>query len=414
MMSKKSVLFILGNYYPEPTGIGRFNNEMIDWMADHSYECVVVTTYPYYPHWKVQKPYSRKKWWYAKEIKKTANNNSITIYRCPHFIPAEITGKSRVISDFTFFVAVFFRLILKLGQKFDYVMNVSPPLAPGLLAVWYKRLKKAKMIYHVQDLQAEAAKELHIVDSKKFIDFILRLERHIIEQADVVSSISKGMALKVRQKTSKPVTLFPNWTDTNAFYPLPNRSSIKQEYGFSAADKIILYSGAIGEKQGLDIILNVAEKFMGRPENKFIICGTGPYKLKLELSAKAKNLSNVIFMPLQSEEKLNRFLNMADVHLVVQKAGIADLMMPSKLANIMAVGGLPLVTVNGVSELYLLLKNNCLAVLAKPENEKDILEKMEACLALQYTHIGQNARAYAEQFLSADAVLPRYVNAVFN
>ena len=160
MVSKNKILFILGNYYPEPTGIGRYNNEMIDWLADHEFACSVITTYPYYPHWKVQQPYSGRKWWYAKEIKETMKGNKITVYRCPHFIPSNITGKNRVLSDFTFFIAVFFRLIFLLGKKFDYVMNVSPPLAPGLLAVWYKNIKKAKFIYHVQDLQAEAAKEL--------------------------------------------------------------------------------------------------------------------------------------------------------------------------------------------------------------------------------------------------------------
>ena len=179
-------------------------------------------------------------------------------------------------------------------------------------------------------------------------------------------------------------------------------------------DKIILYSGAIGEKQGLEIIVNVAEHFINKPENKFIICGTGPYKVKLEQKVKAKKLNNIFFMPLQPEEDLNRFLNMADLHLVIQKAGIADLMMPSKLANIMAVGGLALVTVNGNSDLYNMLKNRCLTILAKPENESDILAKIESGLTLEHNITEQNARAYAEKHLSAEAVLSQYASEVFN
>ena len=63
-------------------------------------------------------------------------------------------------------------------------------------------------------------KSLNIIRSKRFIGFILNLERHIIKEADVLSSISKGMAYKVNQKTDKPVINFPNWTDINTFYPL--------------------------------------------------------------------------------------------------------------------------------------------------------------------------------------------------
>jgi len=414
MPLKNRILLIAGNYYPEPTGIGRFNNEMIDWLADNGFDCTVITTYPYYPHWQVQPPYSKKRWWYKKEIKQTSQKNNITVYRCPHFIPSNITGKTRVISDFTFFIAVFFRLLFMLGKKFDYVMNVSPPVAPGLLAVWYKKIKKARFLYHVQDLQAEAARELNIIKSKGFIDFILKIENYIMGEADVISAVSTGMVDKMQQKTNKTVILFPNWTNTNNFYPLKGKHRLKEEYGFSASDKVILYSGAIGEKQGLEIILHVARYFSKKQHYKFVVCGTGPYKTKLEKTAQAQKLKNIFFLPLQPEESLNKFLNMADMHLIAQKAGITDLMMPSKLTNILAVGGLALVTANGNSALYNMVKNNCIAIHAKPENQQHILNAIEAGLTSDHTHIKANARVYAEKYLSAETVLAEYKNIAFN
>ncbi len=94
MHSQKSILLIAGNYFPEPTGIGRYNKEMTDWLVDNGFSCTVITTYPYYPHWKIQPPYHKKNWRYQKENIQTKNGNTITVYRCPHFVPKKCYGKN--------------------------------------------------------------------------------------------------------------------------------------------------------------------------------------------------------------------------------------------------------------------------------------------------------------------------------
>jgi colanic acid biosynthesis glycosyl transferase WcaI len=278
----------------------------------------------------------------------------------------------------------------------------------------YKRLKKAKFVYHIQDLQADAARELHLIRSKKLLGYILKLENKIIWQADVVSTISRGMAAKLKEKTKRQVIIFPNWTDTKLFYPINRKSMLKELYGFKATDKVILYSGAIGEKQGLELMLHIARHFEAKENYRFVIAGTGPYKQKLEAAAKTQGLHNVCFLPLQPEEDLNHFLNMADLHLIMQKAGITDLMMPSKLTNILAVGGLALVTANGTSSLYTMVKNHGIALSAKPENQQNILDKIETALTAPHENIKKNARLFAEQNLSSDAVLAEYAKLAFN
>lgn len=50
------------------------------------------------------------------------------------------------------------------------------------------------------------------------------------------------------------------------------------------------------------------------------------------------------FFPLQSYDALPALLKMGDCHLVVQKRGAADAVLPSKLTNILAVGGNAVIT----------------------------------------------------------------------
>lgn len=399
----KKILLIGGNYSPELTGIGRYNGEMMDWLAQNGYECTVVTTYPYYPQWKITPEYKKKSWWYTREKKGT-----IDVHRCPHYVPKKPGGLKRMMLDLTFSITGFFKIIqLAFGPKRDLVMVVSPPFVPGFLGVLYKKLRSTPLAVHIQDLQIEAARDLQMVRSKRMIRILFSMESFILKRADHISSISNGMVRKVREKTKKETLFFPNWSDTAKFYPL-HEKGLKQRFGLAETDKVVLYSGAIGEKQGLDIILKVAQMLKGLPDLKFIICGTGPYKADLEEMAERMNVKNILFMPLQPTELLNQFLNMADIHLVVQKADASDLVMPSKLTNILAVGGLAIVTANPGNSLYDEVSSRRIGLLAEAENPEALAGSIRAGLTEDSSAYKERARAYAEDFLSIDKVMRRF------
>ena len=90
---KKRLLLISYNFYPEPTGIGKYNGEMISWFVSKGYDCTVITSYPYYPYWKVQEPYYKKRFWYTiEESVDSKSGGSLRIYRCPQYVPAKPSG----------------------------------------------------------------------------------------------------------------------------------------------------------------------------------------------------------------------------------------------------------------------------------------------------------------------------------
>jgi colanic acid biosynthesis glycosyl transferase WcaI len=403
----KRILLLGGNFSPEQTGIGKYNGEMIQWFAEHGYECTVITTAPYYPQWEAQAPYSNRH--YSREILIT-KGNPIEVYRCPHYVPACPDGKKRILSDLTFSITSFFALLRVLGRKkFDHVITVAPPFFLGFHALVYKLFRGARFVYHIQDLQIEAARDLGMIKSKKFLNFSFRMEKYILNRADAISTISAGMLNKVKEKAGKDIIYFPNWADTCFFHPLPESHELKKARGFLPTDKIILYSGAIGEKQGLECILNSAKTFQSRKELKFVICGSGPYKEKLQQKALEEKLDNVHFIPLQPQHSFNAFLNMADVHLVIQKKHAGDLVMPSKLTTILAVGGLALVTAGRGTSLYDTICTNGIGLLAEPEDQAKFNEALIHAVEGDHSVLRCNARKYAEVVLSIDKVLSRFV-----
>jgi colanic acid biosynthesis glycosyl transferase WcaI len=404
----KRILLISYNFAPELTGIGKYNGEMMDWFARKGYDCSVLTGYPYYPDWKVQTGYRRRRFLFSSERPMIAGSGKLTIYRCPLYIPASPSGVKRMLLDASFFLSAFMRLAtLIVGEKYDYVLVVSPPFHLGLLGLLYRYIRGAKLIYHVQDIQIEAARDLNLIRSTFVINIMLYLERQILRRADIASSISTGMVQKVRTKRGDSTVLFPNWTDTTCLFPMRS-DHLRSEFGFVKEDIVVLYSGAIGEKQGLESLLVTA--FANRHDThlKFVICGNGPYKVKLQGLAGHLGLTNVLFLPLQPLNTFNQFLNIADIHVVLQKASAADLVMPSKLAAILAVGGLALITAERGTSLHSLVREHQMGYLIDPEDQDALNDSIVQLSTGNYEYMRKNARKYAEDFLSKDRVLMKF------
>lgn len=407
---KKRFLLIGHNFSPEPTGIGKYSGDMMDWLAKSGHDCTVVTTFPYYPYWRVQHPYKNR--WYKKEVKVYPESNStLSVYRCPSYIPAHPTGKKRMVQDLSFWASMFW-VVLKLilfNKKNDYVITVAPPFHLGYLAWFYTKIKGGKLIYHIQDLQIEAAQELKILSNEKMFNWLYAAERRILKGSDFVSSISDGMIRKIKLKADRDVLFFPNWVDTSYFYPVENSRALKAKWGYNPNQLICLYSGSIGEKQGLENIIYSAEILKDDPLIKFIICGTGPYKEKLEQLVTLRGLTNVDFLPLQDREVFNDFLNMADIHLVIQKGNASDLVMPSKLTTILSVGKVCIVTASPSTSLYELVDQHNVGFIVKPDDFKELAKTIEDLSQKDLTLQRTNARNYAMRYLNIDNVMSKFV-----
>lgn len=405
---RKRLLLITGNFFPELNGIGKYNGEMVRWLAAQGYECTVITTYPYYPQWEVQAPYTPRQYRYTRE---QWMDIGVTIYRCPQYIPASPSGARRVMQDASFFFSSGWKLLqVMFSRKFDLVMTVSPSFQLGLLGSLYKQVHGARFIYHIQDLQIEAARNLNMIRSPWLIRRMFQVERFILKQADIITSISEGMIRRIKDKAAKEVVSFPNWVDLQRFYPVAGRNTIKARYGFSENDHVILYSGALGEKQGLESIIYAADALRERRPVKFLICGSGPYGDKLKALAGKLGLSNVIFLPLQPLEQFNDFLNMADVHLVIQKNDASDLVMPSKLTTIMAVGGIAIITANPGTSLYDLVKQHQIGLLINAEDQAALTAAISKTVTEDLSVLGKNARAYAASCLSVEEIMTRFAS----
>jgi len=405
--SRKKELIVYGiNFAPELTGIGKYTSDMVDWLVENNIKCTVVTSFPYYPYWQIQKPY--KGLFYKKEV---SNNGLLTIYRCPMYVPRKASGFKRILHEASFLISsffIFFYLLFK--PKISNIFCVAPPFHLGLVAIFYKFFKGATITYHVQDLQIEAAKNLRMIKGKVLLTVFSKIESYIFKNVDEISSISKNMISKLVIQSNKQVIFFPNWVDNKAFYPLQNTKLNRKNWGFTENDKIVLYSGSIGEKQGLNQLVELAQYYQSNEKIKFIVASSGSYSIKLQNEVNELKIKNIYFLPLQPKEVYNEFLNIADVHLILQRKNAADLVMPSKLTTLMAIGGLTIIGSEKGTELYELINNNKLGILVEPENLSELKTEIEKSLYHNYDEIKINARSFAIKALDKEIILNKFIN----
>lgn len=394
------------NYAPELTGIGKYTGEVAEWLAAHGHSVEVITAMPYYPEWKVNESYQGKRWF-------TEEFNGVKVRRCPLYVPKEVNAKTRILHDFSFLMSIlpwWFGSIFR--KKANWVICVSPPFHLGILPLLYSKLRGVKMLTHIQDLQVDAAKDLGMIKNPSLLKIMFALERFILKNSTLVSTLTRGMQNKVEAKNipSSKIIQLPNWVDFSRVYPLPKEESLRAAFGIPAEDKVILYSGNLGEKQGLEVLIDIAKDYKAEKNIHFIITGAGAGKAKLQKLAAENELEQMQFHPLQPLEKLSALLATADVHLVLQKKSASDLVMPSKLTNILAAGGVSIITAEAGTSLYEVTDDNNFGILCEPESKEALKEAIEKGLNSDLSTYKKNALAYAKQHLHKDEILTRFVN----
>jgi colanic acid biosynthesis glycosyl transferase WcaI len=190
-----------------------------------------------------------------------------------------------------------------------------------------------------------------------------------------------------------------------------------EELSIPLNKKIVFYSGSIGEKQGLELLFDVAELAnKNMPDVLFLFAGDGPYTNKLKELSKIRGLKNVKFIPLQQWNVYRQIIDISTINLVIQRRSASDLVMPSKLLSILGSGALALVTADQNTSLYSFITENDLAVAVVPEDFKEIylaIERIVECkspnITLEIDRIRLNALNYAENFLSKSATINQFL-----
>ncbi|MCS3935209.1 glycosyltransferase involved in cell wall biosynthesis [Salinibacter ruber] len=295
-------------------------------------------------------------------------------------------------------------------EEYDVVLASSPPLFVGVSGWLAAQLKGAKFVFDVRDLWPDLAVAMNELDGPLKIWLAKRLEHFIYHRADAVTAVTNGFCETIQSVTGPetPVQRVMNGTEPEVFQRDEAGRRLRKESGFD--DRfVVTYAGNIGICQGLDHILEAAERLeKDRKEVLFRFVGSGPVKDKLQQEAERRSLDNVEFHRRVSLDEAAAHMAAADALLVpLADHEIYRSFIPSKLFDSMAAGRPVLLSVDG--EARSILEDAEAGRYYPAEHGQELannirwmLDHPEAC-----TEMGENGRAYAQSHCTRETQAKR-------
>lgn len=333
------------NYWPEETGIAVFSTGRCEYLAERGHAVTMLTGLPYYPRWRVDPAYRGRL--FPRE-----RRNGVDIARSYLYVPRRVTTLRRMIHEASFVASSCLRALA--GARPDLLITVSPPLGLALSSVLLQRRWGIPYVFHVPDLQPDAAVDLGMLPSGPLVRALYAVERLAYRRAALVTTLTHAMQRRIIDKGIPPerVTLSPDWADPGLF-------ALPVEGGGAAARRtlglegrfIVLHAGNMGVKQGLDVVLDAALRTRDRADVVYLLVGDGAARPALEKRAAAMALPNLRFLPLQPDDAFRDLLAAADLTLVTQQKVVADIVFPSKVLTLLAAAKPVVASLNDSSEV---------------------------------------------------------------
>lgn len=384
-------LLILTQYYPPEIGAPQNRlHELAIRLKEKGIHLEVLTGMPNYPTMEIYEKYQKGR--IKEEI-----IDEIAVHRAKIFVSNSKSIIYRLLNYFSFVFTSYLR-----GRKlshFDFILVESPPLFLGYSAIALSKKLKAKLIFNVSDLWPESAEKLGLVTNKFLLKLAYNLEEKCYLKSELITCQTDGIVQSIKSRFSlKNVYWLPNGVDLNFYDPSKiEKEDFRKNNKFLDNDILFFYGGILGYAQGLDIILEAADKLKETPLIKFILQGSGPEKERLEKMALKMKLNNVYFLPPVSKDKMPSILKEIDVAIVpLRKLELFEGAIPSKIFECLAMEVPLLLGVSGESKKHFVDNANA-GYYFEPENSTDLISKINLLIQnpMQIKEMGKNGRKYA-------------------
>jgi colanic acid biosynthesis glycosyl transferase WcaI len=393
---------ILGlNYPPESTSIGPYTADLAEYLVASGHTVRVVTGFPMAPQWRVWDGYRGKL--FGRET-----INGVPVTRAALYVPREPRRPlNRILFDTSFCLSA---LLAGLASfRPDLIVAISPPLQLGLTSWILGAVMRRRFFIHLQDLVPDAAVATGMLRSESVLTRVARLiERVVYRGAAGIGVISQGFArsVSIRPGAKGKVKVLPNYIDVDSVAGSGRR--FREAHGIAASHFVVMYSGSISLKQGLETLIDAAWQLRGELDMRFLIIGEGPSRRQLRERADRLRLTNTQFLPLQPRAGLADQLAAADALVITQRAEVADIVFPGKLLYYLAANRTLVASVREDGEVGEFVRSNQVGVVVPPENPVALAAALRRLSRERPRHYGERGREIAARLFDRRVVLREF------
>jgi colanic acid biosynthesis glycosyl transferase WcaI len=393
------ILILSINYWPEVTGIGAFTTYRAEYLAAAGHNVEVCTTFPYYPEWKVPANYKGR-------FALTEERNGVHIFRSYAYVPNPVTAVRRVIHEGSFVLSSLVRAGFR--KRPDVLLVVSPPLGLALTAIILSRIWRIPYVFDVEDLQPDSAADLGMLPAW-IVKFLYGVEKAAYRNAGLVTTLTASMRQRIVDKgiPEQKVQLVEPRVD-ESLSELSPAEEIAFRHRYALGDKfLVTYSGNMGVKQGLNVVLQAAAMNRSDDSILFLLVGSGADCDRLQRRAAEMKLANTRFLPLLDEEDFRGLVAASGICLVTQQKSVSEVAFPSKIVTYLAAARPIIASVNPESEVAYITRECGAGRVVAAEDAEALLAAIRELRDNDLKALGRSGFNYARQRWAADRVLGR-------
>jgi glycosyltransferase involved in cell wall biosynthesis len=301
------VLVVSQLFSPEMGALPNRLYPLTRYLSSRGHDVFVATGMPNYPKGEVFPDYRGRH--FMRE-----RRDGATVLRTSYYTTARNVSKRAQLLSYLSFLPAVLHSGWRAGRV-DAVFVTSPPIFPAMPAILLAKLRGAKLVVDLRDLWPDEVVAVGAAREGSVPVRVLRaIERWTYRSADVVTCTTSAFADTVAERGvgEEKRRLLPNGADVELFRPLPRENEIAARYPFG--DRlVVMYSGLLGIKHGLETVIETAALLRDREDVVFFLRGEGPRREALGEQARELGLTNVLFGGELPIEEVPYLLARADV-----------------------------------------------------------------------------------------------------
>ena len=397
------IVVLCPHFEPDTAPTGTVMTRIVVELARLGHEIHVVTSLPWYRGHRIEPGWEGR--WVRTE---TTEWGSVT--RVHPFPGSDKRNLLRRALGFVGFSALSSIGGLRAGGRGrpDAVLAMSPPLTLGPTGWVVGLLRRAPLVFNIQDVFPDAAVRTGAITNRHVIRVAAWLERWSYHRAAAVTVLSDDLAANVREKVGARhrdrIHVIPNFVDTERIRPGERMTAYRTEIGVGD-EPVVLYAGNVGFSQSLDLVVEAARRC---PDVTFVVNGDGAARPDLERAA--SGVPNIRFAGYQPVERLGEVLASGDVHVVPLRAGLGDVSVPSKTYSSLAAGRPVVASIDPGTEIPRLLAGAGAGVAVPPDDADAFVDAIRALLGDpdRIATLGASGRRWVVEHASPSAVGAAY------
>ena len=264
-------------------------------------------------------------------------------------------------------------------ERWDGVIWYAPSIFHGPLANALKNASECKGYLIIRDIFPEWAVDMGLMGRGlpyRFFDTVARYQYSVANVIGVQSPGNRRYFDKWRQQPGRKLQVLQNWLAKPALARCP----IRVNETTLAGRKVFVYAGNMGIAQGINILLDLAERLRSRIDVGFLFVGRGSETAQLKSAAKNRKLDNVLFFDEIHPDEIPDLYAQCNAGIVALDPRHKSHNIPGKFLTYMQSGLPVLATVNAGNDLAQMIREEQVGQVCESNRVDDLVQFAERLL----------------------------------